>query len=316
VTDSRFPADLAPESRAIMERADDLGLLDAEADTIEELRELSRRERGLYADPPALPSVRDLEFDGPASRLPARVYTPPGAGPFPTIVFIHGGGWVVGDVDQADVDCRCLCADTGSLVISVGYRLAPEDVFPAAVDDCYAAFEWAAREAAGLGGDPARLIVCGDSAGGNLSAAVALLARDRGGPALTHQVLIYPVTDCSFDTPSYTAYADGYFMTADDMRDMWECYLGDGLPGADDPRASMLRTDDLSGLPPAIVVTAGCDVLRDEGNEYARRLSDAGVPVTLLEYPGQIHGFWSCGGVTDLPREVNRSIAAALDGSR
>jgi acetyl esterase len=310
--ESLLPTDLAPESRAIMERAGELGLLDAEADGIAELRELSKRERALFAEPPDLPRVRDAELDGPASRLPARVYTPPGEGSFATLVFFHGGGWVVGDLGHADVDCRCLCRDTGALVISVGYRLAPEDPFPAAVEDCYAALEWAAREAAGFGGDPERLVVGGDSAGGNLAAVVALAARERGGPAISHQVLIYPVTDCAFDTPSYEAFADGYWMSREDMRWVWECYIGEELAHADDPLASVLRAPDLTGLPPAVVVTAGCDVLRDEGNRYAKRLSEAGVPVTLLEYPGQIHGFWSCGGVTTLPAEVNARIAAAL----
>lgn len=297
-----------------MLRADELGLLHAEADGVAELRELSRRERGLYAQPPELPDVRDLELQGPASRLPARVYRPPGARPFSTIVFFHGGGWVVGDIEQSDVDCRGLCVDTGALVISVGYRLAPEAPFPDALDDCYAAVEWAAREASRVGGDPERLSVCGESAGGNLAAAVALVARERGGPAIAHQVLIYPVTDCTFDTPSYAAFADGYWLSGEDMRSMWEWYLGEGLAGAADPRASVLRAPDVSGLPPAVIVTAGCDVLRDEGNAYAQRLSDAGVPVTLLEYPGQIHGFWSCGGVTALPREVNGRIAVVLNG--
>jgi acetyl esterase len=298
-----------------MLRAGELGLLDADADGIAELRELSRRERALYAQPPELPDVRDLELQGPASRLPARVYTPPGAPPFGTIVFFHGGGWVVGDIDGSDVDCRCLCVDTGALVISVGYRLAPEEPFPGAVDDCYAALEWVAREASGLGGDPARLAVCGESAGGNLAAAVALVARDRGGPAVAHQVLIYPVTDCAFDTSSYVAFADKYWLSGEAMRRMWEWYLGEQPAGAADPRASVLRAPDVSGLPPAVIVTAGCDVLRDEGNAYAGRLSDAGVPVTLLEYPGQIHGFWSCGAVTTLPREVNGRIAAVLSGA-
>jgi acetyl esterase len=170
-------------------------------------------------------------------------------------------------------------------------------------------------EAPALDADPGRVAVCGDSAGGNLAAAVALVARDRGAPAITDQVLIYPVTDCAFDTTSYGAFADGYGMSRDDMRSKWEWYLGEELAAGDDPRASPLRARDLSGLPRAVVVTAGCDVLRDEGNAYARRLTEAGVPVTLLEYPGQVHGFWSCGGVTGLPREVNRRVAAVLAGS-
>jgi acetyl esterase len=314
MAESTFPADLAPESRSIMERADELGLLDVEADSIAELRRLAQRERALFAEPPDLPAVRDVEIAGPASTLPARVYTPPGDGPFRVIVFFHGGGWIAGDIDHADVDCRCLCRDTGAIVVSIGYRLAPEDPFPAAVDDCFTALEWVSGQARELGGDPGRVAVCGDSAGGNLAAAAALMARDRGGPAITHQVLIYPAMNCAFDTASYDAFADGYWMTREDMRSVWECYLGDGFAEAGDHRASPLRARDLGGLPHAIVVTAGCDVLRDEGDAYAQRLMEAAVPVTLLEYPGQVHGFWSCGGVTELPREVNRRVAAALDG--
>ena len=296
-----------------MDRARELGLLDAEADTIAELRELSRRECELAAEPPALPDVRELEISGPGSTLALRVYTPPGEPPFRTIVFMHGGGWVLGDLDQADVDCRCLCADTRSLVVSVGYRLAPEHPFPAGLDDCYAALEWVATEAGSLGCDPERLIVAGDSAGGNLAAAVALLARDQEGPSLTHQVLIYPVTDSSFDTGSYVAFESGYWLSRDDMRWMWRSYTGDD-GAADDPRASVLRAPDVSCLPHAIVVTAGCDVLHDEAVAYSERLRVAGVRVDLMAHPGQIHGFWSCGGVTSLPRELNARIAAVLDG--
>jgi acetyl esterase len=311
-----LPPGLAPESRAILERARELGLLDAEADTIAELREQSKRDRVLNAEPPPLPEVRDLDIPGPEGRLPLRLYLQPGRAPSRTIVFFHGGGWVVGDLDGADVDCRCLCLDTGSLVVSVGYRLAPEHPFPAAPSDCYAALDWVARNAATLGAKPGPLVVAGDSAGGNLAAAVALLVRDRGGPALAAQVLIYPVTDCAFDTGSYDAFAVDYWLGRDDMRTFWECYLGAGLEGADDPLASVLRAPDLSGLPHAVVVTAGCDVLRDEGVAYAERLRAAGTPVTALPYDGQIHGFWSCGAVTDLPRKLNARIAAALDGPR
>jgi acetyl esterase len=258
--------------------------------------------------------VRDLDIPGPDARLPLRLYVPPGDAPFRTIVFFHGGGWVVGDLDGADVDCRCLCLDTGSLVVSVGYRLAPEHPFPIAPGDCYAALDWVARNADSLGADSARLVVAGDSAGGNLAAAAALVARDRGGPTLEAQILIYPVTDCSFETGSYEAFGSDYWLSRDDMRSYWECYLGAGLEGADDPLASVLRAPDLADLPHAVVVTAGCDVLRDEGVAYAERLREAGVRVTPLPYDGQLHGFWSCGAVTDLPRRLNARIAAALDG--
>ena len=293
----------------------ELGLLDAEADTIHELRELSKLERQLAAEPPRLPAVTDIEIEGPDGPLPLRVYTPPGAGPFRPLLFFHGGGWVVGDLDQADVDCRCLCVDTGSAVISVDYRLAPEHPFPAAPEDCYASLEWLAREAPSLGFDSSRIVVAGDSAGGNLAAAVTLMARERGGPRVARQVLIYPVTDHSFDTGSYSAFAEGYWMGREDMEWVWDLYLGDDAAAGGDLRASVLRATDLSGLPPAVVVTAGCDVLHDEAVAYADRLQAAGVEVMVMPHPGQVHGFWSCGGVTSLPREVNARIAAALDGA-
>ena len=297
-----------------MERARVLGLLDAEAATIAELRELSRREAALFAEPPQVAELREVEIAGPEAPLVLRVYVPPGEPPFRPVVFIHGGGWVVGDLDQSDVDCRCLCLDTRSLVVSVGYRLAPEHRFPAGLEDCYSAFEWVAAEAGTLGGDRERLVVAGDSAGGNLAAAVALMARERSGPGIERQILIYPITDCSFDTESYVQFAEGYWLERDDMRWMWENYLGEGASG-DDPRASVLRASDLSGLPDAVIVTAGCDVLRDDGAEYAERLREAGVSVELMEYPGQIHGFWSCGAISSLPRDVNARIAVALDGN-
>jgi acetyl esterase len=306
-----IPADLAPESRAIMRRGIELGLLDAEAGSVGELRALSARERELMAAPPPVASVRDLEIEGPAGRIPLRIYRPAGEPPLRTILFAHGGGWVVGTLDHADVDCRCLALDTGSVLVSVGYRLAPEHPFPAGLVDAFAAAEWLAVEAAGLGGDPDRIAVAGDSAGGNLAAALCLLSARRGGPRFAHQLLVYPITDHSFDTSSYRRFAEGYWLEREAMRWFWELYVGDTGRAAD-PLASVLRAPDLRGLPPATIVTAGCDVLRDEGEAYGARLREAGVPVDVRRYPGQIHGFWSCGGVTSLPREVNAEVAAAI----
>jgi acetyl esterase len=306
-----IPSDLAPESRAIMERAIELGLIPDEITTVEEARAKEVRDRALMAEPPSLDAVEDVAIDAPGGPVPLRIYRPAGEPPPSTILYIHGGGWVLGSIDHADVDCRCLARDTGSLVISVGYRLAPEHKFPAGLDDVFAAAEWAAAHAGEHGSDPGRLALVGSSAGGNLAAALCLLAAQRGGPRIAHQVLIYPVTDFCFDTASYRDYAEGYWLELEDMRWFWDHYLETPEQGAD-PLASVLRARDLSGLPPATILTAGCDVLRDEAEAYGERLREAGVPVTLRPYPGQLHGFWSCGAVTSLPRRVNADIGAAL----
>jgi acetyl esterase len=198
---------------------------------------------------------------------------------------------VVGDVSSHDEVCRQLCAGANAIVISVNYRLAPETPFPGGLEDCYAATQWAAEHAADLGGDSARVAVGGDSAGGNLAAAVCLLARERGGPALRHQLLIYPVTDSNFERPSYRDNADGYLLTRGMMQWFWQQYLED--PGqADNPLAAPLHAD-LAGLPAATVITAGFDPLRDEGQAFAAKLEASGVAVEHLEFKGMIHGFVS-----------------------
>jgi acetyl esterase len=294
-----------------MERAIELGLIPDEITTVEEARAKEKRERALMAAAPPLEAVDDVSIDGPGGPVPLRIYRPAGEPPLPTILFMHGGGWVLGNIDHADVDCRCLAVDTGSLVVSVDYRLAPEHKFPAGLEDVFAAAEWTAAESAGLGGDPERLTAAGSSAGGNLAAALCQLAGRRGGPRIAHQVLIYPVTDYSFDTGSYEEFAEGYWLELEDMRWFWDHYLETPDQGAD-PLASVLRAPDLAGLPPATIVTAGCDVLRDEAEAYGERLRAAGVPVTVRPYPGQLHAFWSCGAVTSLPRRVNADIAAAV----
>lgn len=219
-----------------------------------------------------------------------RIYWPETTGPAPLVVFFHGGGFVLCSLDTHDELARGLCQGAGAVVVSADYRLAPEAPYPAAPDDCYAALVWAVAHAAELGADGARVAVAGDSAGGNLAAVTALRARDLGGPALRHQCLIYPVTDCRFDTPSYIENAEGYFLTTESMRWFWSHYLQDmGL--ATEPYASPLRAPSLSGLPPALVITAEYDPLRDDGERYAQALAAAGVPTTLRRYDGMIHGF-------------------------
>lgn len=243
--------------------------------------------------------------------IPVRLYWPRTAGDrLPLLVFFHGGGWVIGDLDSHDPLCRAMANETGAVVMAVDYRLAPEHHFPAAAEDAYAATAWAHAHAAELGAAPSRLAVAGDSAGGNLAAVVALMARDRGGPRLRLQVLVYPVVDCARNTPSYRANAEGYFLTAAHMRWYWEQYLG--TADGSHPYASPLRARDMSGLPPAYVVTAEFDPLRDEGEAYAQRLREAGVPVTARRYDGMFHGFFSLAELLPAAREANVAAFAAV----
>jgi acetyl esterase len=258
---------------------------------------------GGEATPPPVAKVENRMIPGPAGELPIRIYTPDGTGPFPLLVFFHGGGFVVCDLDSHDALARSLCNGAGAVVVSVDYRLAPEAKFPAAPEDCYAATRWAVDNAASIGADGARVAVAGDSAGGNLAAVVAQLASQRGAPALAHQLLIYPVTARDFTTASYEENAEGYFLTRDMMQWFWHHYLEREEDGQD-PMAAPLVARDLSGLPPATVVTAEYDPLRDEGEAYARRLDEAGVPTQLVRYDGVIHGFVSMYQQIDKGREA------------
>ncbi|MFY8195593.1 MAG: chloramphenicol hydrolase [Novosphingobium sp.] len=243
-------------------------------------------------NPTPVAEVRDPSLDLPGRTIAARLYRAEGApSPAPLVLFYHGGGWVVGSVDSHDELARALCAASGAAVLSVEYRLSPETPFPGPLDDCHDALLWAVAHAADLGIDPARLAVAGDSAGGNLAAAVALRLRDAKGPALVHQLLIYPVTDADFTRPSFVENAEGYFLTTRAMQWFWNHYLGDCSDPH--PEAAVLRHPDLSGLPPATVIVAHFDPLRDEGLAYAEALQAAGVPVEVETAPDMIHGFFS-----------------------
>ena len=243
-----------------------------------------------------IPMARVAEISIPLEgrTLAARLYVPEGAEAEPALtLFFHGGGWVLGTLATHDSTARALARASHAAVLSIGYRLAPEHRYPAAADDCFEATVWAAANAASLGIDAARLAVAGDSAGGNLADAVAIMARDDGGPKLAHQLLIYPVTDANFATRSYTDNGGGnYFLSTAAMQFYWNAYLGGISPDAA-PLAAVLRQANLSGLPPATVVTAEYDPLRDEGQAYARRLVEAGVVVDAPMAPGMIHGFFS-----------------------
>jgi acetyl esterase len=257
--------------------------------------------------------VTGLEVPGPDSTLPLRVYRPTAGDRMPTLVYLFGGGWTLGSLDTSDAICRSLANAAGCLVVAVGYRLAPEARFPAAVEDCYAGARWVAGHAADIGADPARIAVGGDSAGGNLAAAVTLLARERGGPDLVGQVLVYPNTDHGADTPSLRDSTDPTWFNRHSVAWYWNHYLADPADGAD-PLASPLRAGDLSGLPPALVITAEYDPLRDEGESYARRLVEAGVPVRLSRYDGMAHGFFAMAGVLDDAVRARAEVARALRG--
>jgi acetyl esterase len=253
----------------------------------------------LMAPPAEIAGVREQIIAGPDRPLRLRIYTPPGTGPFPLLVFFHGSGFVLCSLDTHDGMCRNLCAAAGCVVASVDYRLAPEHKFPAGIEDCLHATRWAAAHATELGADASRIAVAGDSAGGNMAAVTAIRVRDEGGPALCGQLLLYPVTDYyTPGTPSYEANAEGYGLTRDTMEWFWDHYLCDPSEG-EHPHASPLRAPDLSGLPPALVITAEYDPLRDEGELYAKKLRASGVPTTFTRYDGVNHGFMFWVGVVD-----------------
>jgi acetyl esterase len=258
----------------------------------------------------AVAAVADRGVPGPAGELPVRVYTPEGETRFPIVVFFHGGGWVVGTLDTYDPLCRALAAAVPAVVVSVDYRLAPEHRHPAAVEDAYAATAWASRHAAELGGTQHRLAVAGDSAGGNLAAVVALGARDRGGPAIAFQLLVYPALDAAGDTGSWGEFAEGFYLTAAGMRWYWDHYLGAADGRA--PDASPLRAAFLGRLPPALVIGAEHDILRDEGEAYAARLRTAGVAATATRHPGVVHGFFRWRAVTPAADAALQQAATAL----
>jgi len=285
-------------------------------DDAAEARRLVREARPPMGDPEPVGSSTDRTIPGPAGPIPVRVYTPlqPAGAPAPGIVFFHGGGWVICDLDSHDAQCRMMTNAVGAVVVSVDYRLAPEHKFPAAAEDCYAATQWTAEHASELGVDPARLAVAGDSAGGNLSGAVALMARDRGGPALAYQLMIYPVIDSSAARNDYPSKADNgkdYFLTTEAM----DWYRNHYVPEGDDgthPYLSPKFADVLSGLPPAYIVTAEFDPLRDEGEEYGRLLQAAGVPVIIERVDGMFHGFFGMGALLEPAKQCNETVFAAM----
>lgn len=300
---------LDPQAAAFIKLMEEMNLPPVNEVTPEQAR-INAKKRPTYPGPDVA-RVEDIYAPGQMGRVPLRVYTPFGSGPFPVLVWIHGGGWVTGDLDIADGTCRQLCAGAGCIVASVAYTLAPDARFPALLEECYQATRFVHHNAASLGGDPSKIAVGGDSAGGNLAAALALMARDLGRPALAFQLLVYPATDYNFDTASYIENATGYMLTRDAMRWYWDHYLGDETD-AHNPYAAPAQARDLHGLPPALVITAEYDPLKDEGEEYARRLQQAGVPTTLTRYDGMIHGFFGRAPVMDKAKLAIDEACAAL----
>jgi acetyl esterase len=257
--------------------------------------------------------VADITAPGPAGPIAMRVYTPVAAGAAsPGIVFFHGGGFVIGSVDLYDSFCRILANESGARVVSVDYRLAPEHPFPAAIDDAFAALKWVEANAASLGIDANALAVAGDSAGGTLAAVACQLGRENGGPRVAFQLLIYPLLTMCEETESMRAFGEGYFLDKGAMNWFGRHYVPKGMQ-LDDPRLSPLACGDLAGLPPAYIVTAGYDPLRDEGAAYARRLKDAGIAATHVDYPSMIHGFISMPAVVPV---ANEALAAAARACR
>ena len=262
-------------------------------------------------EPEPVARVVNRTIPGPAGEIPVRIYIPAGSGPFPALVFFHGGGWVICDLDTHDSLCRSLCNGAGCVVVSVDYRLAPEHKFPAAPEDCYAATQWVAGHAAEINAKPGKIAIGGDSAGGNLTAVVAQMVRDQGGPRLALQLLIYPATDFTFDGPSIHENGQDYFLTIDDMNWFTSYYLNSDADKKN-PLASPMQSDNLRGLPTALVITSEYDPLRDEGEAYGKRLKEAGVPVTISRYNGVIHGFLSLEPLTDKGKQAREECAQAL----
>lgn len=284
---------LNPQVSALLDVLAQQPQIDLATITAEAWRERNNRPMPL-GPPPAVAHVRDIVIDLVGRSIPGRLYLPAGAdGKVPLVLYCHGGGWVLGTIETHDPVCRALANASGAAVLSVGYRLAPETRFPGPLDDCHDALIWAHANAAELGIDHTRLAIAGDSAGGNLAAAVAIRLRDRGGPVLRHQLLIYPVADTDFDLPSYAQNGGGdLFLSTAMMVWFWEQYLG-AMPDAHVEGATVLRTADLSNLPPATVIIAQYDPLRDEGVAYAKALAAAGNAVHMDVAPGMIHGFFS-----------------------
>jgi acetyl esterase len=298
---------LDPQARAFLDRMSELGIPALGTLTPDQHRAVQDEGAATVFGPVPDIAWEDRSLPGPAGEIPVRVYRH-GDEPAPVLVYFHGGGWVLGGLNTHHGACATLAVQSGCAVVSVDYRMAPEHRYPAAVEEAWAVTQWLAVHPDDVGGSGA-LAVGGDSAGGNLAAVCALQARDAGIP-LALQLLVYPVTDADLETSSYREFADGYYLTAYSMRWFWDNYLPDG--DRFQPDASPLRAADVSGTAPALVITAGFDPLLDEGEAYAKRLQEAGVPVTLSRYDGMIHGFFRMPAVMDRANDALAEASGAL----
>ncbi len=303
---------LDPQMKAILDKAAAAGGAAFHELSVEKVREAIRGGSAKGAREPVA-HVEDRRISGPAGEIPVRIYRPAADAPLPAVVFFHGGGWVAGDLNTHDVICRLLTNAARCVVVSVDYRLAPEHRFPASPDDCYAATVWTANKAPAIGADSSRLAVAGASAGGTLATVVAMMARDRRGPRLACQILWYPPIDPAMDTPSHRDYPTGayYFLSRADMEWFWNHYLSSERDRAN-PYCCPSVAKDLSGLPPGLIVTAECDPLRDEAEEYAARLKRSGVAVKCTRYEGVTHGFTGMAMILDQGRQSIMEAAAVL----
>ena len=300
---------LDPQAKIVIDQIESLGVATLTDDT-DPVAMRALMDAAAVPSAVAIETVAERAVPGPAGAIPARIYRPAGTVPKPVIVYFHGGGWVLGSLTTHDDICRRLADGIDAVVVSVDYRMGPEHRFPAAVDDAVAALAWVAAHAPELGGDPERLVVAGDSAGGNLAAVTSQLARTRG-PALRFQLLVYPVTDHEFGSVSMVENAEGYFLTRDSMRWFYERYLDHASQGAD-PRVSPLRAADLSGLPPAFVLTAQYDPLRDQGIAYTDAMRAAGNEVAMTTYEGLFHGFFGMIDAIDAGKVAFDDTVAAV----
>ena len=303
--------ELDPKAKALLTAIATAGEIDIDAIPLDVAREqIEKRFTRMRIPVKPVGSVLDSSFSGPGGEIAVRIYTPEGGGPFPVIIFFHGGGWVLFHLDTYDPICTHLCVASACIVVSVDYRLAPENKFPAATDDCLAAARWIATHCTEWNGDPLWIFLAGDSAGGNLATVTAIRIRNEGGPNLKGQVMIYPVTDYfKPEKPSYTVFAEGFGLTKNDMFWFWDKYLENDADALS-PTASPLRVPNLSRLPPALVIVSGYDPLRDEGIAYAKRLEEAGIPVTLSVYHDMIHGFISYLGILNQAEIAIEEISA------